>query len=384
MSEPVFVPGSTLGILGSGQLGRMMTVVAKQMGYHVVVMGKDRSDPAAQVTHEFIEGDVSDPDAVIRLAGKADVITVETENVTCSGLKYLEEAGPVRPGSKVLSVAQDRLREKRVLQGIDIPVAPFKPVETLSDLLESLETLGCPCILKTTRGGYDGKGQIRIDRPSEAEAAFTALGAGKVGLLAETVVPFEKELSVIVARGTDGTVSHFPVCENRHINGILHRTIVPARISPTVKETAFSLAERIATELEVVGLITVEMFLVHSNQLLINELAPRPHNSGHHTIDVCATSQFEQHLRAVFGVALSSPNQLVPAAVMINVLGEHLPGVMDNYPALLNDPNLKVHLYGKADARPGRKMGHITVTDIDTECAIDRAERTYATISSPS
>ena len=372
------LPGSTLGILGSGQLGRMTAMAAKAMGYRVVVMGAAPDDPAAQVADEFVRGELGNPDDVLRLAQEADVVTPEIENIDPAGVEALEAVRPVRPGAHVLAVAQDRRREKESMERIGVPVAPFRPVGSLKELEDALAVLGCPCILKTTRGGYDGRGQVRIERPEEAGPAFRSLGEGRVGLLVEAVVPFVKEVSVVVARTPDGRTEAFPVAENEHRNGILHRTIAPARIDPAVAAEARALAGRVAEALGVVGLLAVEMFLDGSGRLLVNELAPRPHNSGHYTLDACVTSQFEQNVRAVCGLALGSPEQFRPA-VMLNILGEHLPAVMEHYTNLLMDPYVKIHLYGKAEARKGRKMGHLLVTGAAVGEAVERAERLWST-----
>lgn len=370
-SRPL-LPGSTIGILGSGQLGRMMTTAAKHMGYRVVVMGASKTDPAAQVADEWIRGDILDPRDVIKIHDRVDVLTVETENVSCEALGRVAQVIPVRPDPRIVAVAQDRWKEKTTLSGMGVPVAPFRSVASLSDLRAALKELGTPAILKTTRGGYDGKGQVKIAAPDEAERAFQQLGGGELGLLVEAVVPFETELSAIVARSLTGEIAHYPVVENEHRRGILHRTIAPAPVPATVAEQAQALAARIASGLDLVGLLAVEMFLLKSGDLIVNELAPRPHNSGHYTLDTCVTSQFEQVIRAVCGLGLGAGEQFCPA-VMVNILGGHLEAVMQAYPRLTNDPRVKVHLYGKAEARPARKMGHILVMERTVDEAIAKA-----------
>lgn len=373
------LPGGTIGILGSGQLGRMMTTAAKHMGYRVVVMGESSTDPASQVADEWMPGDISNPADVERLAEVVDVLTVETENVSAEGLVRAADRTPVRPSPRVVSVCQDRLREKETLAQNGFPVAPFRPVASLTDLQRAIDELGCPVLLKTTRGGYDGKGQVLIDRPGDAEAAFHRLGSGRVGLLAEGVLSFERELSAIVARDRDGGTAVYPIVQNEHVRGILHRTTAPAPIPAAQQEEARRLAEQVALALDLVGIVAIEMFQLPDGRIVINELAPRPHNSGHYTLDACITSQFEQAIRAVCGLSLGAPDLLCPA-VMLNVLGEHIDRLMQAYPELLRDPRVKIHLYGKAQSRPGRKMGHIVVTAGDPQDAIRRATQLWAAL----
>jgi len=369
----VVLPGGAIGILGSGQLGRMMAMAAKHMGYRVVVVGAASDDPAAQVADGWIEGDLMDPGSPARLAQAVHAITVETENVSAEGLEAISAERAVRPSARIVAVAQDRLKEKQALSAMGVPVAPFRPVTSAETLRQALEAVGCPAILKTARGGYDGKGQCRINDPNEAEAAFDALDRGSVGLVVEAAVPFEKEVSVIIARDRAGQTAVYPVVENEHRRGILHRSIAPARVTETVAERAHALARRIAQALDLVGVLAVEMFVMPNGEVLVNELAPRPHNSGHYTLDACATSQFEQAVRAVAGVGLGSTRQHTPA-VMLNILGEHVQSVLAAYPELMRDPWVKVHLYGKKEARPGRKMGHLLVMDSDPGRCIEKAE----------
>lgn len=371
------LPGGTIGILGSGQLGRMMTTAAKHMGYRVVVMGPAPTDPAAQVADEWIPGDLMNPADVERLAQVVDVLTVEIENVSAEGLARVAGERLVRPSPRIVSISQDRLKEKEALAAAGFPVAPFRAVNNLDDLRQAVDELGCPVLLKTTRGGYDGKGQAMIRRPADIEDAFRRLGGGKVGLLAEGVLSFQRELSAIVARAQDGTTSVFPIVQNEHVNGILHRTTAPAPVPAGVGETARRIAGRVAAKLDLVGVLAIEMFQLPGGEIVINELAPRPHNSGHFTLDACATSQFEQTVRAVCGLGLGASDLLVPA-VMLNVLGEHMDRLMQAYPALMQDPRVKVHLYGKAESRPGRKMGHIVVLADDPEEAVQRADELWA------
>lgn len=369
-------PGRTLGIAGSGQLGRMTAIAAKQMGYRVAVLGPAKDDPAAQVADEAITASLDDVRAGLRLAECSSVVTFEFENVAAPVAQAMQERAPVLPRPKVLEIAQHRLREKEALQRIGAPIAPFLPVRSLSELDEALRNFGTPALLKTARGGYDGKGQVRIGRPDEAGRAFEQLGAGEVELVAEAFVPFAKELSVVVARGQGGESAAFPVVENEHKDGILHRSIAPARVSAALQAKAAELARHIAEALDVVGILAVEMFYVEPDGLLVNELAPRPHNSGHYTLDACVTSQFEQHVRAVCGLPLGSPFQHSPA-VMLNLLGEHMEALQGAWSRLLQEPKLKLHLYGKREARKGRKMGHITALGDTLDEALDRAERAW-------
>lgn len=373
----VILPGGTIGILGAGQLGRMMTTAAKHMGYRVAVVGASPDDPAAQVADHFIEGDLMSPESAARLARVAGAITVEIENVSVPGLEAAACEVPVRPSAAVVRIAQHRLAEKQALEAMGVPVAPFREVTGAAQLREALESIGFPAILKTARGGYDGKGQVRIADPGQVERAFEELGAGRVDLVVEAVVPFEKEISVVVARDAAGRIAAYPVVENEHRRGILHRSIAPARVGTNVRERAVEAARNIAEGLGLVGVLAVEMFALPGGEIVVNELAPRPHNSGHFTLDACATSQFEQAIRAVAGLGLGSTEQLVPA-VMLNILGEHLPAVLEKYTSLMQDPHVKVHLYGKAQARPGRKMGHILVMDRDLSRCVERADALWS------
>lgn len=373
------LPGKTVGILGAGQLGRMMTTAAKHMGYRVIVMGEAKSDPAAQVADEWLYGDVMNPRDVERLAQVVDVLTVETENVSSEGLARVADQTLVRPSPEIVAISQDRLKEKNELSKRGFPVAPFRPVGSLIELRRAIDELGLPVLLKTTRGGYDGKGQVMIRRPDDVEDAYKRLGEGRIGLLVEAVVPFERELSAIVARAEDGSTTVYPVVQNEHISGILHRTTAPAPIPDAQAKSAVLLAQRVAQALDLVGVLAIEMFQLADGEIVINELAPRPHNSGHFTLDACVTSQFEQAIRAVCGLGLGAPDQLCPA-IMLNVLGEHMDSLMKAYPTLMQDPRVKVHLYGKAESRPGRKMGHIVVTDSDPAQVSQRVDELWALI----
>lgn len=381
MSSSVFpvLPGQTLGILGSGQLGRMTAIAAKQMGFRVAVLGPGKDDPAAQVADSVIEAPLDDVGAGLRLAEASSVVTLEFENVASPVARAMEERVPVLPGPQVLEIAQHRLREKESLQRIGAPTAPFLPARSLNELSKALRHLGTPAVVKTARGGYDGKGQAVVRHPGEAAQVYERLRSGTAEFIVEGFVPFAKELSVIVARGQGGESAAFPVVENEHRNGILHRSIAPARVPEEVRAEAVRLACEIARGLGVVGLLAVEMFYVEPGRLLVNELAPRPHNSGHYTLDACITSQFEQHVRAVCGLPLGSPKQH-SAAVMLNLLGEHIDALRRNLRALLQEPGVKLHLYGKREARPGRKMGHLTVIGTCLDEVLQQAGRAWRLI----
>jgi 5-(carboxyamino)imidazole ribonucleotide synthase len=360
-SHVTISPGGTIGILGSGQLGRMLALAARRMGYRVHVLSPDRRSPTGQVADLEVSAAYDDLDAVRAFARQVDVITFEFENVPAATAAAAVEWAPVRPGGRVLHVTQNRRREKSFLAQAGLPVTPFVPVANLSELEAGLARLGCPAILKTAAFGYDGKGQVRIDSPSGATAAWDAIG-GREAVL-EAFVSFEQELSVVAARGQDGSHAHYGPIKNSHHNHILDVSLMPATLPPAVAASAVELAQAVLEALDVVGVLCVEFFLASDGRLLINELAPRPHNSGHLTIDACPTSQFEQQLRAVCGLPLGSTRQVQPAA-MANLLGELWQGGPPNWAAACAFPGVNLHLYGKLEARPGRKMGHLTaVTD---------------------
>jgi 5-(carboxyamino)imidazole ribonucleotide synthase len=347
-------PGSTIGILGGGQLGRMTALAAAELGYRVVVLTPEEDAPASHVSALTIHADYADEAALSHLARVADVVTLEFENVPAEAVSFLEGLGkPVRPGSRVLAVAQDRVAEKDFARRIGGGTAPYEKVDTLKALIPALERIGRPSVLKTRRMGYDGKGQRIIAHRDNPVEAWDAIG-GKPAIL-EGFVKFNREISVIVARGLDGTVRAYVPVENRHRDHILAETIAPAPISREMAKQAESLAARLATQLDLVGLLAVEMFVTDDGRILVNELAPRPHNSGHWTIDACMVSQFEQLVRAVCGLPLGSPERHADA-VMSNLLGDDV----SRWAELLKEPDARLHLYGKAEARKGRKMGHVT------------------------
>ncbi len=350
---PALPPGAVIGIVGGGQLGRMSAMAAARLGYRTNVLTDDADGPAAQVATAITLGDHADPDALRRFAGAVDVVTFEFENVSADGLDLLASMRPVRPDGAILRISQDRLAEKRFLAKAGIPLAPWHPVDTPASLDEAADGLGLPFVLKTTRLGYDGKGQRVLRERHELHDAFGALSPHP--LVAEAFVDFACELSVMVARGLDGTVRAFDTVQNRHHHHILDLTLAPAPVPPEVAAQAQALAVGIAEALSLVGLLGVEMFLGSDGRLLVNEIAPRPHNSGHWTMDACAVSQFEMHVRAVAGLPLP-PATRHSDALMKNLVG---PEAMALWPEILATSELLPHHYGKKDARPGRKMGHV-------------------------
>ncbi len=347
-------PGATIGILGGGQLGRMLSVAAARLGLRSHILDPSAAPPAADVAHALTTARYDDPIALAAFAASVDVITYEFENIPTAALDLLEATRPIRPGRRALAISQDRLAEKSFLQGIGLPVAPYAAVTTASDLAAALARIGTPAILKTTRLGYDGKGQVRLAHASEAAAAFAALGGRD--LIAEGFVRFAAEFSIIVARGLDGSEQHYPAIVNRHVGGILSESRVPAEgISPSHVAAATALVVQIADALSYVGVLTCEFFACESGPVF-NEMAPRVHNSGHWTIEGAATSQFEQHVRAICGLPLGDVGLLAPRVMMRNLLGDDVHG----WAGLLAEPGARLHLYGKSAAEPGRKMGHVT------------------------
>ena len=369
------LPGATIGIFGSGQLGRMLALSARQMGYRIHTFAPDQHSPTGQVADREVDASYSDLDAVAAFVRGVDVVTFEFENVSADVARVAVDAGvPVRPGGHVLHTAQNRLREKQFLADNGLPVTPFRAIHSLADLQAALQTLGTPAVLKTAAVGYDGKGQVKISDPAQAADAWQAIGAQPAIL--EAFVAFQKEVSVVAARGIDGSFVHYGVIENSHANHILDLSLWPARVAPGAVTSAVEITHAILTQLDVVGVLCVEFFLTAQDTLLVNELAPRPHNSGHLTIDAAVTSQFEQQLRAICGLPLGSPTLLRPAA-MANLLGDLWGDGEPNWAGACADPMVKVHLYGKASARPGRKMGHITAlaNDVDTAGQLALAAR---------
>jgi 5-(carboxyamino)imidazole ribonucleotide synthase len=349
-------PGSTIGIIGGGQLGRMAALAAARLGYRVHVFTPEADSPAAQVSDAATVAGYSDQDAIRRFVGAVDVVTFEFENIPAESVRLMAEHVPVRPCWSVLEVAQDRVAEKRFFNSIGIETAPWRAVTDVEELRRAIAEIGRPAVLKTARLGYDGKGQVKIGPDTTPEEAWAGLGQGLGesghGVL-EGFIDFLGEVSVIVARGLDGEWAAFDPAWNVHSNHILDTTTVPAPIAPPLLDQAVDIAHRAAEALGVVGLLAVEMFVTPAG-LLANEMAPRPHNSGHWTMDSCVTDQFEQFVRAVCGLPLGSPERHSDAE-MKNLIGDDAGQWLD----ILKDPAARLHLYGKAEARPGRKMGHV-------------------------
>lgn len=355
MSNQFILPGKTIGIIGGGQLGRMMALAAKPMGYRIAVLDPEPDSPCGQVADVKIVGNYDDLEKIKKLASVSDVVTYEFENIDAEALSWLCEHAYVPQGSRLLETSQDRVTEKEAIQNAGAEVAPYAKVTDERELYASIEKLGFPSVLKTARGGYDGKGQVVVRNDEDLAEAAKLLEFGTCIL--EKWVPFKKEISVILTRKRNGETSVFPIAENIHVNNILHQTIAPARISKKAEETAIRYAKQLAESFELVGTLAVEMFLTEDDQIYINELAPRPHNSGHFTIEACETSQFEQHIRAVAGLPLGESTLLKPA-VMVNILGEHQSKVLEKLQELAG---WKVHLYGKEEPKLKRKMGHVTI-----------------------
>jgi 5-(carboxyamino)imidazole ribonucleotide synthase len=354
------LPGQTIGILGGGQLGRMFAIAARRMGYRVASFDPTQDCPTGQVADVEVTAAYDDVDAAVRFAQAVDVVTFEFENVPAETLAAIEKIRPVRPSPFVLDTCRHRLREKTFLQSNKFPLAEFRAARSVEELREAIGSIGFPCVVKTAAFGYDGKGQAKISSIDAVEGAWSGLGSAAAnGAVVEQFVKFDREISVIVARTESGETRCFPPFENEHRNHILDVTTVPASLPPRLAKEAVELATAIAVKLEVVGLLTVEMFVETGGRLLVNELAPRPHNSGHVTFDAAVTSQFEQQLRAVCGLPLGDPTMLKPAA-MANLLGDLWKGDRPlNFEAALWDRRVKLHLYGKHEAKPGRKMGHL-------------------------
>ncbi|MCB9010158.1 MAG: 5-(carboxyamino)imidazole ribonucleotide synthase, partial [Ardenticatenaceae bacterium] len=385
----MILPNSAIGILGSGQLGRMLALAARPFSYHIHVFSPEANSPAGQVADREFVAAYGDLDAVREFARSVDVVTYEFENVPLATAEACAAIVPLRPGTEALRVAQNRLREKTFFAENGLPTVPFAAVHSLTDLQTGLAEIGCPAVLKTAVSGYDGKGQIKLNHPDEAADAWQAVG--KVDCILEGWVDFEREVSMVAARDVNGRIAHYNLIENSHANHILDVSLAPANVPPQVLAQAEAMVQTVLTALDVVGVLCVEFFLTPSSwngegsQLLLNEIAPRPHNSGHLTIEACVTSQFEQQLRTVCGLPVGDTTYLRPAA-MANLLGDlweksqrrgaeaqrkkrernlresakSADKSSPDWTAVLTDPHLKLHLYGKETARPGRKMGHLT------------------------
>lgn len=368
LNRKAILPGQTIGIIGGGQLGRMMALSAKAMGYRVAVLDPNPDSPCGQVSDHKIIGPYNSATAMVQLAEMCDVVTYEFENIDENALLIAASLTWVPQGIQLLGIAKDRIKEKTAIREAGLPVAPFKAVGTKLELSDAAKQLGFPCVVKTARGGYDGKGQYVLKNDREIEEAAELLDQGPC--VVEKWISFEKEISVITSRNSSGETAVFPVAENIHKNNILHQTIVPAGISDEASEKATRMAVRLADALDMVGTLAVEMFLMKDGTIYINEIAPRPHNSGHFTIEACETSQFTQHIKAVCNLPLGRTELLHPA-VMVNVLGEHQERLLEKLPELRN---WNIHLYGKSEAKAGRKMGHATLLRDSTEQALTEVE----------
>jgi len=371
-------PGSTIGILGGGQLGRMMILAGRAMGYRFHVFEPKGPCAAGMVADREINADYNDHAALEAFARDVDLITLEFENIPADVIDRLAAIKPVRPGREALHVCQHRQREKDFLKAAGLPCAPFEYADSAESLATAVHTVGFPCVIKTAAFGYDGKGQIKLRNAEEAadpEQLWDFLGKPP-RVVVEKWIHHAGEFSVICARRADGARTTFPMAENVHVDHILHSSILPARVTKATRAKGESLARDIAERLDVVGLIAVEMFLQDNGELIVNEMAPRPHNSGHYSIDGCLTSQFEQHIRAVAGLPFGSAELLRPT-VMVNLLGDLWNQGEPDWAALLADPRVKLHLYDKGEPRPGRKMGHFTVVGEDPDETRETADRLF-------
>lgn len=361
----VILPGQTIGIIGGGQLGRMMALAAKSCGFYIAVLDPVKGSPCGQVSDIEINAAYDDENALNQLAKISDVITFEFENIDADALDTIRNAAFIPQGTDILRITQNRILEKQAIEQSGVSVAPYAVVQTRTEFVEALKRIGYPSVLKTARGGYDGKGQVVIQTIEDAAGADELLAYGPCVL--EKFLSFQKEISVIVTRKVNGECQVLPVAENIHQNNILHQTIVPAGISLQAEKRAVKMAVQLAESLQLVGTLAIEMFLISDDEILINELAPRPHNSGHFSIEACETSQFEQHIRAICNWPLGRTT-LHTNAIMINVLGQHMDKLMNAIPY---HPDWKVHLYGKKEAKVNRKMGHVTVLVKQKEQAIE-------------
>jgi 5-(carboxyamino)imidazole ribonucleotide synthase len=359
MNAPI-LPGSVLGVLGGGQLGRMFTLAARRMGYRVDVLAPEDDTPAGQIAYREIRAPYDDLEAVERFARRVDVVTFEFENVPSATAEVAARHAPVRPAGALLYLTQDRAREKQGLRRLGLPTAPFELVHDERSLAAASASVGFPAILKTSAWGYDGHGQRRVENEAELAAAWRELA--ELPCVLEGLVPFVSELSVVGVRGLDGRVALYDPFLNRHRQHVLDVSLCPAPVPTAVHEAALEIARGVLVGLDVVGVLCVELFLREDGELVVNELAPRPHNSGHLTIDAHACSQFEQQVRAVCGLPLGSTRRAVPAAAMANLMGDLWSAGPPDWSAALAVPDVRLHLYGKEDARPGRKMGHLTAT----------------------
>lgn len=370
---PTSLPaGSTIGIIGGGQLGRMIAMEARRLGYRTCVLDPDAKSPAGQVADDRVVGSLDDTDAARELARRVQVATYEFENIHANAVEVAEALVPLYPGSAILQITQHRIREKETLVRLGFPVPKFSALRSREDLGDALRRMPFPLMMKTAIAGYDGKGQAIVRTPDEANFAFAKLSAQCDTLILEEFVELAAEISVICARSVDGQVACYPAAENRHRNGILDVTLAPARVPQAVSALAQEMAAGLTERLGLVGLLAIEMFLTREGKLLINELAPRPHNSGHYSLDACPTSQFEQLVRAICQLPLGATELYAPVA-MANLLGDLWPGDRQpDFTKAMAVPGVRLYLYGKTEARPGRKMGHLCCVADSMDVALTR------------
>ncbi len=370
-TESPVLPGGTVGIIGGGQLARMMALAARRMGYRIAVLDPSADASGSELAHEWVQGGLDDVAAAKKLAALSDVVTVDTEHVPASLLAALMDITCVRPAPRVLEVVQDRWAQRTFLSEHEFPQPRVLRVDTAADGRAVAEAIGVPCIVKTRRSGYDGKGQVRVERAEDFAQGIAPLAGAPA--VAEEFVPFDREISVVLARAVDGEIRTYPIAHNEHRRHVLHTTVVPATLPDAVADEAIRIASGIAHALDHVGVMAVEMFVVNGEKLLVNEIAPRTHNSGHYTFGACATSQFEQHVRAICGLTLGDTTLHSPVA-MINLLGDLWNDGPPDWRPILAHPAARLHLYEKKKAYPGRKMGHILVQHQDPEQARQEAE----------
>ncbi|PWQ99525.1 5-(carboxyamino)imidazole ribonucleotide synthase [Leucothrix pacifica] len=374
----MILPGATIGMIGGGQLGRMFVIAAKYLGYNVLVLEPGENSPAGQVADEQIVAAYDAPEALATFAQRCDVITTEFENIPASVLETLSESTPVRPSAAALSKTQDRIVEKDFIRSCGLLPVPYGAIRTRSEVALAIDAIKFPAILKTARFGYDGKGQITVNTPDEVVEAYESHRS--VDCVLEQRVDLDCEISVVLSRNENGDTQCFPVSENVHVDGILFQSIVPARVDPDIARAAQVAAKRIATKLDYVGVLAVEFFVTKKAELLVNEIAPRTHNSGHFTIDACVTSQFEQQVRTVCNLPFGDTRLLTPV-VMTNLLGDIWGDTQPDWSKVFNSAASKLHLYGKAEARDGRKMGHFCTLADNVDDAITEATKIFEQLS---
>ena len=379
MTNEMILPGATIGMIGGGQLGRMFTIAAKYLGYKVIVLEPSENSPAGQVADEQLVAAYNDPEALEQFAQRCDVITTEFENIPASVLDDLSKTCLVHPSAEALGKTQDRIIEKEFIRSCGLLPVPYGVIRTRSDVAIAIETIKFPAILKTARFGYDGKGQITVNNPDEVVAAFQSHKSADCVL--EQRVDLDCEISVVIARNVEGDTETFPVSENVHVDGILFQSIVPASAAEDITRAAKVAAKQIARKLDYVGVLAVEFFVTKQGELLVNEIAPRTHNSGHYTIDACVTSQFEQQVRTVCNLPFGSTELLSPV-VMTNLLGDLWGDEQPDWSKVFNSPKSKLHLYGKDAAKPGRKMGHFCTLADASEAAEKEATTLFKELSS--